>query len=413
MDARDQAISDYAAGIFLRYFRQSTQTGAGTPHLDLARDLDLLRAHWAISPPVREFLRYVLSHRHEAQSLLQFERRMDDAVARGRIDARGTMLARQVSGHPSLVLYEEPVRSFNTGPNQVVAWVVHMVATYAGRLFALQPPNSGYAGVIEAAMADVTAVKRLDALREPLKAVAVHRRPGPGALRAAARSRRAIYRLAIAAYNTLAAIEAGREDALCDVLHSTLMGPLEQWRRFELAVGLGIGEALAAETGEKMTLAVLGKTAGAPIITCGRYAIFWQGGGGMFTAPPLEPSEERLERLLGAYGMKLSTDRPDLVIVDQDAKKARGIIEVKYLAGDTANARFREAAGQVVRYARGYVPEPEIDDLVRASLIALSNDPPALLDEYAAAPRAVDFAGLTDGRLNAWVRERLIPPAAP
>lgn len=133
----------------------------------------------------------------------------------------------------------------------------------------------------------------------------------------------------------------------------------------------------------------------------------------MFTAPPLEPSEERLERLLGAYGMKLSTDRPDLVIVDQDAQKARGIVEVKYLAGDTANARFREAAGQVVRYARGYVPEPEIDDLVRASLIALSNDPPALLDEYAAAPRAVDFAGLTDGRLNAWVRERLLLPAAP
>lgn len=406
---RDQAISDYAAGILLRYFRQSTQTGVGRPHLDLARDLDLLRAHWAISPPVLAFMRYVLSHRHEAQSLLQLERRMDDAVARGRIDARGTMLARRVSGHPSLVLYEEPVRSFNTGPNQVVAWVVHMVAIYAGRLFALQPPDSGYAGVIEAAMADVAAVKRLDALREPLKAVAVHRRPGPGALRDAARSRRMIYRLAIAAYNTLSAIEAGREDVLCEVLHSTLMGPLEPWRRFELAVGLGIGEALAAETGEKMTLAVLGKTAGAPIITCGRFAIFWQGGGGVFTAPPPEPSEKRLERLLTAYGMKLSTDRPDLVIVDRDAQKARGIVEVKYLAGDTANARFREAAGQVVRYARGYVPEAELDDLVRASLIALSHDIPALLDEHAAAPRAVDFTGLTDGSLHAWVRERLSP----
>lgn len=187
------------------------------------------------------------------------------------------------------------------------------------------------------------------------------------------------------------------------------MGPLEPWRRFELAVGLGIGEALAAETGEKMTLAVLGKTAGAPIITCGRFAIFWQSGGGVFTAPPPEPSEERLERLLAAYGMKLSSDRPDLVIVDRDAQKARGIVEVKYLAGDTASARFREAAGQVVRYARGYVPEAELDDLVRASLIALNRDNPALLDEQAAAPRAVDFAGLTDGSLHAWVRERLSP----
>lgn len=409
MNVLDQAISDYAAGVFLRYFRQSTQSGAGTPHIDLARDLDLLRAHWAISPPVRDFLRYVLSHRHEAQSLLQFERRTDDAVARGRIDARGTMLTRRVSGHPSLVLYEEPIRSFNTGPNQLVAWVVNMVATYAGRLLAIQPPDSGYTGAIEATMADVTAVKRLDALREPLKAVAVHRRPGTGALRDAARSRRRIYRLAITAYNMLAAIEVGREEALCEILHSTLMGPLEQWRQFELAVGLGIGEAIATETSEKMTLAVLGKGSDSPIITCGRYAIFWQGSGGLFQPPLLEPSEHRLQRLLAAYGMKLTSDRPDLVIVDQETKKACGIVEVKYLAGDTANARFREAAGQVIRYARGYVPESGIDDLVRASLIALSNAPPTLRDGRAAAPRAVDFEGLTDGRLNAWVRERLLP----
>ena len=74
--------------------------------------------------PVRTFLGYVLTHRHEAQSLLQFEKRTDDVVARGRIDARGTLLTRLVVGHPSLLIYEEPVRNFNTGPNQVVAWVV-------------------------------------------------------------------------------------------------------------------------------------------------------------------------------------------------------------------------------------------------------------------------------------------------
>jgi len=415
MDARDRAIKDYAVGILLRYFKKIVPIGAGAPRLDLARDLDLLRTHWAISPPVRKFLRYVLSHRHEAQSLLQFERRMDDALARGRIDARGTVLARHVSGHPSLILYEEPIRDFNTGPNQVVAWVVYIVATYTGRLFALQLRDSDYAKVIEPAMADVAAIKRLDALREPLKAVAVHRRPGPEALRDAARSRRMIYRLAVAAYHTLAAIEAGREDALRELLDSTLMGPLEQWRRFELAVGLGIGEALAAETGEKMTLLdIPGKTADKPIITCGRFAIFWQGGGGVFTAPPLEPSEERLERVLAAYGMKLSSDRPDLVIVDREARRARGIVEVKYLTGDTANARFREAAGQVVRYARGYAPESDIDDLVRASLIAISDYPLdlRLRDQQASTPRLVDFAGLTDGRLKAWVRERLLPAAA-
>jgi hypothetical protein len=412
METLDRDIGDYAAGVLLRYFRQGTLTGAESPHLDLARDMDLLRAHWALSEPVRTFLSYVLTHRHEAQSLLQFERRTDDAMARGRIDARGTMLARRVAGHPSLVIYEEPVRSFNTGPNQVVAWVVQTASTYAGRLFALQPAGSAYARLVQETMAEVTAVKRLDALREVLKSVAVHRRPGPGALRDAARSRRMIYRLAIAAYDTLVRVESGDEEALRCVLRSTLIGPLEQWRCFELAVGLGIGEALAAEMGEPMSLALIGTQAGAPVISCGRYDIFWQGSGGLFAPPALEPSEERLEMVLSAYGMALSADRPDLVIADRLAGWAVGIVEVKYLAGDTASARFREAAGQIVRYARGYRPEAEIDGLVRASLIGLSREAPALLDEAAAAPRVVDFAGLSDGRLRAWVRERLLAPPA-
>ena len=129
----------------------------------------------------------------------------------------------------------------------------------------------------------------------------------------------------------------------------------------------------------------------------------------MFTPPALEPSEERLEKVLAAYGMALSADRPDLVIADRQAGRAVGIVEVKYLAGDTASARFREAAGQIVRYARGYRPEAKVDGLVRASLVALSREAPALLDEAAPAPRVVDFMGLSDGRLRAWVRERLLP----
>ena len=412
MDSLDRAIGDYAAAVFLRYFRQGTLAGAAKPRLDLARDMDLLRAHWALSGPVRMFLSHVLTHRHEAQSLLQFVRRADDAIARGRIDAPRTMLARRMAGHPSLVIYEEPVRSFNTGPNQVVAWVVHAVSTYAARLFALQPTDSAYARLVEEAMTDVKAVKRLDALREVHKNVVVHRRPGAGALRDAVRSRRKVYRLAVAAYDMLAQIEAGNEQALRSVLESTLIGPLEQWRRFELAVGLGIGEALTAETGEPMSLAMIGKAAGTPFISCGRHDIFWQGGDALYVPPASEPSDKRLSVVLAAYGMQLGADRPDLVIADRSAGRVVGIVEVKYLAGDTATARFREAASQVVRYARGYASGTGIDGLVRASQIVLSREVPALLDEDADAPRAVDFAGLTDGRLRRWVRERLLAPLA-
>ena len=289
MQGIDREISDVCGGNFLRHFRSGVLLGTASPSLDLARDLDLLRAHWAISAPVREFLQYLLAHRHEAQALLQFQRRTDDAVARGRIDARASVIARRVTGHPSLIVSEEPVRSFNTGPNQVVAWVVHMAATYAERLFALQPKSSAYIAFIEAAMGDISAVKRLDALREPLTHVTVGRRPRPDALRDAARSRRLIYRYAIAAYMTLAGIEAGDEAALRRVLSSTLLGPLEEWRRFEMAVAAGIGEALSKELGARLGLSILDARPGQPVLRCGRYSIYWQSGGNLYQTPPPEP----------------------------------------------------------------------------------------------------------------------------
>ena len=406
----DQEITDYAAGVLLRYFQSGILAGTKMPHLDLARDMNFLRAHWAISKPMRGFLTYVLSHRHEAQSLLQIDRRTDDAVARGRIDARSTILARSVFGHPSLIVSEEPVRSFNTGPNQVVAWVVHMAASHATRLFALQPSGSAYAGLVEAAMSEIAAVKRLDVLREPLKHVATNRRPGRGALRDAARSRRMIYRHAIAAYTALSGVEAGDAEALSCVLRSTLIAPLEQWRRFELAVAVGIGEALAAETGKAMRLSVLGVLPGQPIIQCGRFALHWQSGAGLISPPPLEPSEVCLKGVLEAYGMGLGADRPDLVIVDQRAGAVLAIIEVKYLSGDTAATRFREAATQVVRYARGYSSSASINNLIRRSLIVLSMDAPDTLDDKVPTVWAVDFPAMRRGALRGWVRNGLLRP---
>ena len=408
MTALDQDITDYAAAVFLRYFRKGIHAETEMPHLDRARDIALLRAHWAISKPVRDFLSYVLSHRHEAQSLLQINRRTDDAVARGRIDARSTILMRRVSGHPSLIVSEEPVRSFNTGPNQVVAWVVHMAANHVARLFALQQQGSAYTELIEAAMSEIAAVKRLDALREPLKHVATNRRPESGGLRDAARSRRMIYRHAIAAYNTLTGIEAGEEAALQRVLHSTLIAPLEQWRRFELAVAVGIGEVISEVTGEEMSLSVIGSLQEQPIIQCGRFKIYWQSGTALFSNPPLEPSEIRLESALSAYGMQLSAGRPDLVIVDQEEGSVAAIVEVKYLAGDTAAERFREAAAQVVRYARGYSNSASIDNLVSRSLIVLSMDAPKIIDCATPTVWAVDFPAMRQGALRGWVRDRLL-----
>ena len=405
---QDQAITDYTARIFLRYFRAGTGAGARRPRVEPGRDLHMLRTHWAISESVRRFLAYLLSHRHEVQGLLQYNRRAEDGTARGRIDARATSLAQAVSGHPSLVVYEEPTRSFNTGPNHVVAWVIHNADVQVTRLHSWQAASSAYRPMIDTLMNDLTAVKRLEYLREPLRLAIGTRRPGLEVLRSATRSRRMIYRHAVVAYNMLRDMEAGDPVAIEDVLKSTLMAPLENWRRFELAVALGIGQAMAEETGDDLALEIVGGSSGMPIVRCGRLSVHWQGRP-LFTPPQvLEPSESRFQAALSAFDMSPGDDRPDLVVVDERRKLVLAIVEVKYVAGGNAVSRFREALGQVVRYVRGYAEGDGIPSLIRRSLIVTSEGARQIIYPSKVAPGWTDFPNIQSGSLNAWVRERLL-----
>src|SRR5258708_1907492 len=113
----DNEVVDFSAGLLVRYFRNGQLASSSVPRLDARRDLDILKGHWAISEPVRSLVRYVLDHPHEVQQLLTFQVRVDDAIARGRIDARATWLYRQQSGLPFAVVVHEAVRSFESGPN--------------------------------------------------------------------------------------------------------------------------------------------------------------------------------------------------------------------------------------------------------------------------------------------------------
>ena len=403
----DQDVSDYMASILLRYYRKGSLARSTSPRIHNEYHLDQLRLHWSLSTPVQSFLAYFLSHQHEAQGLLRIGIRMDDNLARGRIDARRTLLARRLSGHPSVVVWEEIVRTFNTGPNQVVAWVIHAVSAYVTRFAMLHERGSIHTPLIETASNAVSSVKRLESLREALRSVTMHRRPRRSELRDAVRTKRSLYQHAVSAYKSLVAIERGDKGALQKVLYSTLIAPFEVWRRFELAVALGIAEAISSEIAHPIQFSIIDHRSGDPIITCQHYAIFWQSDGGLYQAPPPEPSEERQGTIVDAYGINLGRDRPDLVVVDQIARKVLAIVEVKYVAGDTVNARFRDAAGQIVRYARGYSREEEIDELIWRSLIVLSSRAPSLKHQSVPAPQAADFRGLRQGHLQHWVRERL------
>ena len=253
----DADIVDYSAGLLIRYFRGGGQIGGDAPRLDRRRDLNVLRGHWAVSEPVRTLVSHLLDRPHEAQALFSFRERVGDAVARGRIDARKTQIYRQQTGLPSAIVSYEPTRSFNTGPNMLLAWVLREASAYTGRLSSWQGHNSPYLPIIESAQSQMRLVHRLEALRDPLKAVSLGQRPGPGAVRVAARSRRPLYRLAVDAYRLLQGIERGDEAAIERVARTALIAPLEDWRRFELAVSLAVGEALASVSGETLNLHLL------------------------------------------------------------------------------------------------------------------------------------------------------------
>ena len=336
---------------------------------------------------------------------MAFRERVDDAMARGRIDARKSWLYRQQTGMPAALVTHEPVRSFNTGPNLLLAWVLRESSAYSSRLLSWQGSASPYLAVIEQAQSEMRLVQRIEAFREPLRAVALGQRPGPGAVRESIRSRRKLYRLAVDAYRLLQGLERGEPDALSRVARSALIAPLEDWRRFELAVGLAVGEALARVTGGALRLHLLGSDSAGPIVTAGRFAVYWQQITAHHQPAPLEPSEAKAREVLKAYGINVGTERPDLVIVDRDRDAVAAVVEVKYIAGDTTVSRFREAVDQVVRYSRSYAALGQTEPLLKRSLVALSKDAPVLIDAGSAVPASIDFAGImAQEPLDAWAQ---------
>jgi hypothetical protein len=404
----DAAIVDYSAGLLLRYFKGGAFQEGEIPRLDRRRDLEILKGHWSLSEPVRSLVTYLLNRPHEAQALMAYRERIDDAMARGRIDARKTWIHRQQSGLSSALVTHEPVRSFNTGPNMLLAWVLREASAFSARLLSWQGANSGYLPLLETAQADMRKVQRIEALREPLRAVSLGHRPSAGAIRDSARSRKQVYRLAVEAYRVLQGIERGDRDAMEKVARTALLGPLEDWRRFELAVGLAVGEALSRAINSPLNIHLLGAESAAPIVTAGQFAIYWQQITPYHSPPALEPSELSARAVLRDYGIGVGTERPDLLVVDRDKKAVVAVIEVKYIAGDTTTARFREAVDQVVRYGRSYANVGDRNALLSRSMVALSHNAPARISNEAFAPFAADFEMLRqpDG-LDAWAAKLL------
>jgi hypothetical protein len=405
----DSDITDHIAAFLLRYFRTAASASVKRPYVDAARDRDLLRLHWAFSPAVRSLAIYVLQHRHDIQSMLTTTRRIEDGMVRGRIDARATLLHRRMTGLSTAMVSDEPLRSYGSGPNQVLIWVLMQTWSLGMRFAALLPASASYRESVTATVQTLEQVRRIQVIALISADASMARRPGSAALLEAGRSRREIYRRARDAYETLLRIEAGDPEAIATMLRHTLLAPLEVWRRYELAIAFSIAEAFTADGERPLVLNLLMGNTGTPIVQVGRYAIYWQSRTNFYKPPEIEPSEVVARHILDAYGLSASSDRPDLVVIDSERGEVAAVIEVKYLTAEDASDRVRNAVEQLVRYARLYYPIEGTGPLLGRSLVAVSQGlqgiavpeplPPGV-------PMICDFAAIRQGLLGAWV-ERL------
>jgi hypothetical protein len=368
-----------------------------------------------MSPKTLDLWRYVIQHKHELETILTSALTEGTSGIRGRVDAIGTTIRRRLSGNGALFVYREPKRTYEVGPNQLVAWVLRKAHSVAESLEA--GDQSEYTTMRKDALKLTYDVLRIDAMRALCStALLQSARPSISAVKQAAASRRPIYRKAYETYALLLAVENGEEDAINSVLRETLIAPLKTWQSFELFTALTVARAVADKTGQDMRIADLSLGSEEPIIHVGSLAILWQRQGVGYRQPTLECYEQKISSILDIYGTPYASDRPDIVIVDELQNETVSIVEAKYFEKEQAGRdAFRDAVEQVVRYARGYQPQTPLDDLLGRSLVAVMSraelQPTAFL--AAGVPSLVDFEDMAAGRFDPWLGAVLAGRSAP
>jgi len=388
--------------LLLRYFRRGSPVVLAG-ELDTTReDSDLVVFHWAMSAEIELLASHLTRSPHETELVLVQERTESSGLARGRVDAVGTLMAQRRSGDVARVISFAPSRHADHGINRLLVWVIKRASEALDRLAGLIAADSPYFERCTRLRAALVPISRSSGVADLFRSVRLSNRPTAGDVRHAARHRRALYRLGAAAYSQLLAVERGDPSAIAATLHESVVAPIEPWRRFEMLTALAIADTIARRVSAPLSLEIL--TAGGaskPIARCGEYEVHWQSRTPHYTEPALEPSEQLTANICSDFGIVWGADRPDVVVVDASAGRVIALAEAKFIGGTPGHESnpLSDAIEQLVRYSRGYGPE-----VLGASVIAMSRLPSSVWigQPCARSPFAIDLNGLLNAALDDW-----------
>lgn len=375
-------------------------------------DLEYLRLNWAVSSSIYKFCKYLIEHRYELQAGTSSFLETDDINIKGRIDARKTTLLRNTSGHPTIVVYYSSKKSFATGPNYVLIWVLNLAHTYGRQWLSLLEKNIDVSekdsrSNIRLAIGLLTDVHRISLIKEALLSYKLCARPSLHALIQAKSSSRKIYRLAYEAYTFLERIERNDPESIGGLLEETLIKPKEDYQILELAHAFCLANCISEKTSKPVIIKEISSKGNSVLLQIGDIVISWQTKTSNYTPPELEPSEKKLLELLELFKLRGFSERPDIVVHHIKTNVILALGEAKSFKEqpDAWRAPLRQALAQIIHYSRGYTKNSdELDALVARSSIILSffpiNSRP--IDIPINGPTVFDVEDLLSGNINAW-----------
>jgi hypothetical protein len=401
---RDQSdvLSEEITRLLLRYFRGGCSAAVEGRARLTAEDVEFLRLHWALSTDIRDLASRLRTRSHETQALLQQARRTGGGYARGRVLAAETLLQRCRSGNSGDVVSLEPSRNLDHGLNRLVVWTLRRAMDDAERFCRTVPSSSALFGPLSDLRRDLVAAGRLSAISHMFHALRLSDIPSPRDVASASRHRIELYRLAAKAVNTLRNLERLDASTVRRIVAGTLIGPMEDWRRFELLVLLKAGEAISAAIDEPLHLNLITpESSQRPIGRCGHLDLYWQHRTDHFVEREPDPGERLVQELLSAFGLGQGADRPDVVVVNRRLGRVVGVLEAKYSASSEGSreSQFRDAVGQLVRYSRCYAGNVLPKSLV--CMVSLPSDVEAGRPNDQ-CPFAIDMPSMLDSGLADW-----------